>query len=39
MSRVIPLIQRRLALATLALYLLFTLIVCWRMLSTPFRLG
>jgi hypothetical protein len=39
LSRVIPLIQRRLTLLTLALYLLFTLIVSWRMLSTPFRLG
>jgi hypothetical protein len=39
LSRVIPLIQRRLALVTLALYLLFTLIVSWRMLSTSFTLG
>jgi hypothetical protein len=38
LSRVIPPIQRRLALVTLALYLLFTLIVTWRMLSTSFRL-
>jgi hypothetical protein len=38
MSRVIPLIQRRLALVTLLLYLLFTLIVSWRMISTSFRL-
>jgi hypothetical protein len=39
LSRVIPLIQRRLALITLVLYLLFSLIVSWRMLSTSFRLG
>jgi hypothetical protein len=39
LSQVIPRIQRRLALITLALYLLFTLIVCWRMLTTSFRLG
>jgi len=39
LSRVIPAIQRRLALVTLALYLLFTLIVSWRMLSTSFTLG
>jgi len=39
LSRVIPPIQRRLTLTTLALYLLFTLIVSWRMLSTPFTLG
>jgi hypothetical protein len=38
LSRVIPAIQRRLALVTLVMYLLFTLIVSWRMLSTPFRL-
>jgi len=39
LARVIPLMQRRLALVTLTLYLLFTLIVSWRMLSTSFRLG
>jgi hypothetical protein len=39
LSRFIPLIQRRLALVTLVLYLLFTLIVSWRMLSTSFTLG
>lgn len=38
LTRVIPLIQRRLALVTLSLYLLFTLIVVWRMLTTSFRL-
>jgi predicted nucleic acid-binding Zn ribbon protein len=38
LSRVIPAIQRRLAQIALALYLLFTLIVVWRMLSTSFRL-
>ena len=39
LARIIPAIQRRLALVTLALYLLFTLIVVWRMFSTPFTLG
>jgi hypothetical protein len=39
LSRVIPAIQRRLALITMALYLLFTLIVSWRMLTTSFTLG
>jgi hypothetical protein len=39
LSRVIPAIQRRLALITLVLYLLFTLITVWRMLSTSFTLG
>jgi hypothetical protein len=39
MSRAIPLIQRRLTAVALAMYLLFTLIVVWRMLSTSFRLG
>ena len=39
LSRVIPHIQRRLALITLTLYLLFTLIVSWRMFFTPFTLG
>jgi len=39
LSKVIPPIQRRLVLVTLALYLLFSLIVSWRMLGTPFRLG
>ena len=38
LARIIPLIQRRLALVTLACYLLFTLIVSWRMLATPLRL-
>lgn len=38
LSKIIPQIQRRLAIMTLALYLLFTLIVSWRMLTTPFRL-
>lgn len=36
--RDVPRIQRRLALATLSLYLLFTLIVTYRMLATSFRL-
>jgi hypothetical protein len=39
LSRVIPTVQRRLSAMTLILYLLFTLIVVWRMLSTSFRLG
>jgi hypothetical protein len=39
MGRVIPAIQRRLTAATLVLYLLFTLIVAWRMLFSSFRLG
>ena len=37
--KVIPAIQRRLVAMTLSLFLLFTLIVVWRMLSTSFRLG
>jgi hypothetical protein len=39
LSGVIPAIQRRLAVTTMILYGLFTLIVVWRMLSTSFRLG
>jgi hypothetical protein len=38
LTKVIPSIQRQLAVVTLILYLLFTLIVSWRMLSTSFRL-
>lgn len=38
LSRTIPSIQRTLTVVTLVLYLLFTLIVSWRMLSTSFRL-
>jgi hypothetical protein len=38
LSRVIPTVQRRLTAMTLVLYLLFTLIVVWRMLTTSFRL-
>ena len=38
MARVIPPLQRRLTAATLLLYLVFTLIVSYRMLATPFRL-
>ncbi|MDA8428007.1 MAG: hypothetical protein M0T70_02000 [Geobacteraceae bacterium] len=38
LARVLPAIQRRLTAVTLILYLLFTLIVSWRMLSTSFRL-
>ena len=39
LSKIIPELQRRLTAITLILYLLFTLIVTWRMLSTPFTLG
>lgn len=38
MARVIPPLQQRLTGAALALYLLFTLLVSWRMLTTSFRL-
>lgn len=39
MARVIPALQRRLTAASVFLYLLFTLIVAYRMLFSPFRLG
>ncbi len=39
MARVIPPLQRRLTAATLVCYHLFTLIVSWRVLFSPFRLG
>jgi len=39
MLTVIPSLQRRLATVTLTCYLLFTLIVSWRMLFTSFKLG
>lgn len=39
MARVIPRFQRRLAAATLVFYLLFDLIVGYRLLFSPFRLG
>ena len=39
MARVIPPLQRRLTAVTLLLYLVFTLIVSYRMLFSPFRLG
>jgi hypothetical protein len=39
LSRIIPVIRQRLTALTLILYLLFTLIVVWRMLSTSFTLG
>jgi hypothetical protein len=39
MSRVIPALQRRLTAANLILYLLFTLIVSYRMIFSSFRLG
>ncbi len=38
LSGVIPLIQRRLALVAMILYLLFALLVSYRILSTSFRL-
>jgi hypothetical protein len=38
LSRVIPLIQRRIAVVALTLFMLFTLIVAWRMVTTSFRL-
>lgn len=38
LTRIIPSIQRGLTMATLILYALFTLIVAYRMLATPFRL-
>jgi len=38
LSGIIPHVQRRLTAVTLTLYLLFTLIASWRMLSTSFRL-
>ncbi len=39
MAAVIPPLQRRLVVATLVFYLLFTLMVCCRMLLSPLRLG
>lgn len=39
MVRIIPPLQRRLTATTVLLYLLFTLIVTWRILTTSFRLG
>ena len=39
LSKTIPSVQRILTVGTLVLYLLFTLIVSWRMLFTSFRLG
>ena len=39
MARIIPSLQRRLTAVTLVLYLLFTLIVTYRMIFSPFRLG
>ncbi len=39
MAWVIPAIQRRLTVATLVLYLLFTMIVSYRILFSSFRLG
>jgi len=39
LARIIPGIQRRLALITLVCYLLFTLIVVWKMIFSPLKLG
>ncbi len=39
MARVVPAIQRRLAAATLVLYLLFTVVVSYRILLSPFRMA
>ncbi len=39
MARVVPALQRRLTGGTLVLYLLFTLIVAYRILFSPFRLA
>jgi hypothetical protein len=39
MALIIPSLQRRLAAAMLVLYLVFALIVSWRVLATSFRLG
>jgi hypothetical protein len=38
LSLVIPAIRRRLTAIALFMYMLFTILVTWRMLSTPFRL-
>jgi hypothetical protein len=37
--RIIPVIQRRLTLGTLGCYLLFTLIVVWKMITSALKLG
>ena len=39
MARVVPPLQRRLAAVTLVLYLLFALLVSYRILASPFRLA
>lgn len=39
LARIIPEIQRRLALVTIVCYLLFTLIVVWKMIFSALRLG
>lgn len=39
LAQVIPILQRRLVMLTLSLYLLFTLLVAYRMLFSDFRLG
>jgi len=38
MARVVPALQRRLTAVTLVLYLLFTFVVSYRILFSPFRL-
>lgn len=39
LARIIPGIQRRLALVTFVCYLLFTLVVVWKMIFSPLKLG
>ncbi len=39
LARAIPAVQRRLAVVTIALYLLFTAVVSYRMLFSDFKLG
>lgn len=39
LTRIIPVIQRRLTLATLACYLIFTLIAVWKMVYSALKLG
>jgi hypothetical protein len=38
-ARIVPALQRRLAAVTLVLYLLFTLVVTYRILFSPLRLA
>ncbi len=39
MARIVPTVQRRLALMTITCYLLFTLISCWKMVFSALRMG